>query len=394
MAETTKPWNKKIAVAVSATVKTRADKSLSSFTLHDEIASRHQDFAMLDRNEIKVGELLGTGGFSEVYEVAAIQTKRSRVRRRNHEATQMLQQSLLDPETNRPRFAIKFLKPGLFEQNPGKFCVAAAELVVDAYFLSALSHPNVASIHGLAASGIAGYGEVRQHDGNFLLLERLECTLEDRIEAWVNQQIKIETTLSGHERHLEQLMTYVERTRVLEQVAAGLDYIHSKNIIFRDLKPSNIGFDARGTAKVFDFGIARELPRSSLNPADTHAGDEEGFDMTGKVGTIRYMAPECLLKSKYNAKADVYGFGLVMYEAVSLIKPFAAMSKDEIRFTVCEKEERPPLPSNWPEFLRDLINRAWSGDFHERPTMAFVHNRLKDVIQEYEAEVTDIIMSS
>ena len=84
------------------------------------------------------------------------------------------------------------------------------------------------------------------------------------------------------------------------QISAAISYLHSHNIIFRDLKPANVGFDVRGDVRIFDFGLARIMPANGDPYTDT-------FDMSG-AGSPRYMAPECLIGQPYNLKVDVYSF--------------------------------------------------------------------------------------
>jgi len=84
------------------------------------------------------------------------------------------------------------------------------------------------------------------------------------------------------------------------QISAAISYLHSNGIIFRDLKPANVGFDVRGDVRIFDFGLARIMPANGDPYTDT-------FDMSG-AGSPRYMAPECLIGQPYNLKVDVYSF--------------------------------------------------------------------------------------
>ena len=99
--------------------------------------------------------------------------------------------------------------------------------------------------------------------------------------------------------------------KVLVSIADALSYLHSKMIIVRDLKPTNVGFDfviplfdSSGTVKLFDFGFA-------LNVASNDSNNAEPQILYDQCGTPRYMAPETGLDLGYSLPADVYSFGIL-----------------------------------------------------------------------------------
>merc|ERR1712048_423933 len=160
------------------------------------------------------------------------------------------------------------------------------------------------------------------HNGYFLILDRLEDTLEKRFESW---KIRRDTkSFSCIEKSTNNNDDILDRINVVSQVAAALRYLHSKKIVFRDLKPGNIGFDKFGIVKIFDFGLARDLPESYI----WGGSKNDEYNMTGMVGTLRYMAPENALMRNYNQKVDVYSWALIFWSCLTLEKPYEKMTRN------------------------------------------------------------------
>src|SRR3989442_564666 len=180
--------------------------------------------------------------------------------------------------------------------------------VKDARALAQLSHPNIVAVYDV--------GEV---DGSpFIVMEYLAGgSLKQKIEG------------TGP-------LKAGEAVRVAIEVANGLAFAHSKGIIHADLKPSNILFDANETAKICDFGIART--------------PQEDADTPQLYATAMYVAPERVEGKSTTVQSDVYGLGLVLYEAVVGKPPFtssnaAVLLRDHVvRQPVPPSHLRPSLP--------------------------------------------------
>ena len=94
------------------------------------------------------------------------------------------------------------------------------------------------------------------------------------------------------------------------------------------------------------------------------------------------MAPEVYERKPYNTKADVYSFALLLWEMLSLQRPFGRYTKKMYRIRVVKNEERPPIDTSWPQDIQILLRRAWSKDADARPTMNQVCSILEKLINE------------
>merc|ERR1712176_539371 len=166
-----------------------------------------------------------------------------------------------------------------------------------------------------------------------------------------------------------QKKSFMERMQVAVDLADAIEYLHSKRIIHRDLKPGNIGFDQNGTLKLFDFGLAIELPEGSDR--------NEVFNLRA-AGTEGYMAPEVVRGHSHNAKADVYSFSIVLWEIMSLALYNDLNEKSDLFYVDSEAllKHRPMIPRAWPRKVRSIIQQGWAGDLRKRPHMA----EIKDVL--------------
>eukprot|EP00578_Thalassiosira_sp_NH16_P027910 CAMPEP_0181085356 /NCGR_PEP_ID=MMETSP1071-20121207/5188_1 /TAXON_ID=35127 /ORGANISM="Thalassiosira sp., Strain NH16" /LENGTH=240 /DNA_ID=CAMNT_0023167157 /DNA_START=265 /DNA_END=983 /DNA_ORIENTATION=- len=235
---------------------------------------------------------------------------------------------------------MKCLRPQI-RSNPDEFAIGAEDLVHETAILANLHHPNIIKLHGRASGHLTNAFVL--NDGYFILIDRLDETLEDRIKGW-KRKSKCEPGPT------------VDRIEVASTIASAMAYLHSKKVVFRDLKPANVGFDLMGVLKLFDFGFAAGLPeKNEINP--------DGF-LFDKCGTPRYMAPEVGLELGYSLPADVYSFGILLWEICSLSIPFSSFkSADEFAYAVFEEGERPVVNNHWPMAVKELMHNCW----HDSP---------------------------
>jgi serine/threonine protein kinase len=152
-------------------------------------------------------------------------------------------------------------------------------------------------------------------------------------------------------------------------VAQGMDYMHRNNIIHRDLKAANLLMNEHGECKVCDFGVARNLDTALV--------------MTAETGTYRWMAPEVVAHQPYDAKCDVYSYGIVLWEmATGGSVPYAGLSPLQAAVGVVQKGLRPPVPAGCHPALARLMTAAWAQQPAARPHFGALVTQLEALMAE------------
>ena len=238
-----------------------------------------------------------------------------------------------DTKLNRD-VALKVL-PDLFAADPDRL----ARFQREAEVLASLNHPNIATIHGLEETD-----ETRA-----LVLELVEGpTLAERI---AQGPVPLDETIA-----------------IASQIADALEAAHEQGVIHRDLKPANVKVKDDGTVKVLDFGLAKALDPSpvgdpSLSPTLTAAATQMGVIM----GTAAYMAPEQAKGKVADKRADVWAFGVVLYEMLTGRRAFEGGDVSEVMAGVIKSEpEWDRLPKELPPALVTYLQRCLQKDPRER----------------------------
>jgi serine/threonine protein kinase len=157
----------------------------------------------------------------------------------------------------------------------------------------------------------------------------------------------------------------------------AIAYLHTRRVVHRDLKPDNIGFDPHGVLKVFDFDIARVAPPPTTTQHTAAYDPDETFRMTGRVGSPRYMSPECAKKEDYNLTTDVYSYGLLCHQILTLEKPYDDIHDDDHDEYVFHRHVRPHIPQALPVPTQQILFRSWAPILAFRPTCAKFCDLLK-----------------
>lgn len=164
--------------------------------------------------------------------------------------------------------------------------------------------------------------------------------------------------------------------RIIGQIAEGLDYAHSKGVIHRDVKPTNIMLDESGDVYITDFGISKIIEGTAQ------------FTGSGIVGTPAYVSPEQGLGNPIDHRSDIYALGVVLYEMVTGRLPYIA----ETPMAVVIKHINDPLPlprtvnPDLPEPIERVILKALAKDPNDRYDTC---GELAAALQEAIAEATD-----
>eukprot|EP00551_Chaetoceros_affinis_P005971 CAMPEP_0203666152 /NCGR_PEP_ID=MMETSP0090-20130426/3231_1 /ASSEMBLY_ACC=CAM_ASM_001088 /TAXON_ID=426623 /ORGANISM="Chaetoceros affinis, Strain CCMP159" /LENGTH=815 /DNA_ID=CAMNT_0050529939 /DNA_START=31 /DNA_END=2478 /DNA_ORIENTATION=+ len=263
------------------------------------------------------------------------------------------------------RYAIKEVKRSL---KGYALADGAIDICIEAKFLSVLSHPNIIKLCGISK---IGRGDPR----TFIVLDRLYDTLGTRINTW-SADMKIYSKgfcggFCGMLKHKQDLhWLWNERLLAMFDIARAMKYLHSNEIIYRDLKPENAGFDVRGNVKLFDFGLAKELQaKDRIGPGQ--------YNASGRTGTRRYMSPEVALCIPYGKPADVYSFAILLWEVLALDQPYKGYGHEKHAKDVVQKGKRPEILNKWPTFIKTLISESWAANPSSRPDF----NRICSIIK-------------
>jgi serine/threonine-protein kinase len=210
----------------------------------------------------------------------------------------------------------------------------------EAKLLASLSHQNVATLHGL-----------EDHEGQrFLVMELAEGeTLAARIK---NGPIPVDDALA-----------------IARQIAEGLEAAHEQGIIHRDLKPANVMVSPEGTVKVLDFGLAKAWQPEESDADITHSPTLTA-QMTAAgvlLGTAAYMSPEQARGKAADRRADIWAFGVMLFEMLTGQRLFEGETTSDVLAAVLRAEpDWAELPAATPTPVVRLLHRCLERDPRER----------------------------
>ena len=161
-----------------------------------------------------------------------------------------------------------------------------------------------------------------------------------------------------------------DQNNALLDVGIGMDYVHSRGIIHRDLKSLNVLIDEKGRCKVSDFGQSKS---STLSTCMTMTRGGAG------TGTVAWNAPEVLDDEDATCKADGYSFAIIVWEIMTTKVPWEGLTIPQIIRKVCDKNIRPECNELMNETLMALMEDCWNADPSKRPHFANIAKRLESL---------------
>ncbi|MSO49891.1 MAG: serine/threonine-protein kinase [Acidobacteria bacterium] len=206
----------------------------------------------------------------------------------------------------------------------------------EARTLASLNHPNIAGIYGI--------------EGSAIVMELVEG--EDLSELLARGPVPLADAL-----------------KTARQIASALEAAHEQGIVHRDLKPANVKVRPDGTVKVLDFGLARPGgsgdASGSIANSPTMTSPATAFGMI--IGTAAYMSPEQARGKAVDRRADVWAFGVVLYEMLSGRRAYPGSEVSDVLASVL-KDTLPldGVPADTPAAIRRLLRRCLEKDRADR----------------------------
>ncbi len=201
----------------------------------------------------------------------------------------------------------------------------------EARAIAALNHPNICQVYDLGASP-SGFG--------YLVMELIEGQSP-------RGPLPLGTAL-----------------KYASQIAEALEAAHEKGIVHRDLKPANIKITTGGTVKVLDFGLAKLAPTPAAGSTENSPTISMGMTQAGVIlGTASYMSPEQARGEPVDKRADIWAFGVVVFEMLAGQRMYEGKTVSDVLAAVLIKE---PDLEKVPQRVRRLLRRCLAKDPKDR----------------------------
>ena len=223
----------------------------------------------------------------------------------------------------------------------------------EANIMKKLFHPNVISFKDV-------FRDVK--------LDYFYIVMEYADDGDLSKKIKIQ-----QKKKIDKYFSEEKILKYLYQICKGINYIHSKNVIHRDIKSQNIFLMKNGDVKIGDFGIAKSLTKTNSNAMTI-------------IGTPYYFSPEIINGEPYNYKTDIWSLGVVLYEMCNLKLPFDSNNIAQLSMKIL-RGNYDPIPFKYSKDMHNLVKKMLNVDQNKRPD-------IKEIMQYPLLQNINIIINS
>ncbi|MEW6211157.1 MAG: UvrD-helicase domain-containing protein [Acidobacteriota bacterium] len=232
--------------------------------------------------------------------------------------------------------AVKVLPPDMVAHEDRR-----RRFLQEARAASALNHPHILTVY-----------EIGEAEGKpFIAMEYIEGeTLRQKIKS--------------------RSITIINALDIAIQIAQGLAKAHEHGIVHRDLKPENLMISRDGYAKILDFGLAKLVERKRAS--QVNSAEKTILQVTTRsgaiLGTVKYMSPEQLLGRRIDPRSDIFSFGVVIYEMLTGVCPFANENDIDTMHSILHDEPKPPhaVKSDLPRAIHPVLVKALAKEPRQR----------------------------
>lgn len=178
---------------------------------------------------------------------------------------------------------------------------------------------------------------------NHPFIININFAFQDRKKLYLGLDLKVGGDLRYH--MIKRKRTEPEMKFIIACILQGLEHLHSRHIIHKDIKPENIIYDAKGYVFLTDFGT------STILKAD---------NCTETSGTPGYMAPEVICRQNHSFPSDYFALGVIVYENIIGIRPYQGRNRKEIRDAILEKQAKilpSEIPPDWSDEAVNFCNK-------------------------------------